>query len=117
MLKRIVFISFFLSLMFLGCHKDNAVEPFNYDKDVPVWLKAKISLMSSDTANFYYGTKVYRYSWNQVIIYYFSIPLSSCMYCELYDQNGNKVQIVNDAMLQDFLKNRKDEILIWQRNN
>jgi len=117
MLKRIVILSFFLSLMFLGCHKDIAVEPFNYNKDTPDWLKAKISLMSNDSSSFYTQTKVYRYIWHNEFIYHISIPLSSCVYCELYDQNGNKVQIVNDAMLQDFLKNRKDEILIWQWNN
>jgi hypothetical protein len=108
---RVIFISSLLVLLILGCRKDTSVEASN---NTPEWLEAKISLMSNDTTNYYVLTKLYRYSWNGIFLYYFYIPSSSCMYCDLYDQNGNKVQITDDAMLQDFLKNRKDEVLIWE---
>ena len=118
MLKRIIFIPGVLLFFILtSCHKDSGVGPFEYERDTPVWLKEKISDISSDTAQFYTKTKVYRYRWNESFIYHISIPLSSCVYCELYDENGNKVQITSDLMLQNFLNNRADEVLIWERKS
>ena len=115
MSKRIIFISgVLLSFIIVSCKKDSGVEPFDYARDTPLWLKEKITVMSNDTTHFYAMTKVYRYQWNAVFIYHISIPLSSCMYCELYDQNGNRMQISNDVMLQHFLGTRTGEILIWE---
>ena len=36
---KVIFISSFLFIAFLSCQKDNAVEPFSYERDTPVWLK------------------------------------------------------------------------------
>jgi hypothetical protein len=56
---KIIFISSFLFIAFLSCQKNNVVEFFNYERDTPVWLKAKIDSMSTD--NYYFNSKVYRY--------------------------------------------------------
>jgi hypothetical protein len=101
-------------LLLLSCIADEGQEPFDYARDTPSWLKEKISLMSSDTRRFYIGTKVYRYDWHRQPVYDIFIPLSSCAYCEVYDQSGNKIQFAGDAMLQDFLSNRTNELLVWE---
>jgi hypothetical protein len=105
-----VLIPFFL----FGCATDIGQEPFDYARDTPLWLKTKIAVMATDTTRFYFRTKVYRYEWHSQFVYHISIPVSSCMYCEIYDHAGNKIQIANDSMLQDFLSNRKDEVLVWE---
>jgi len=112
---KIIFISSFLVITFMSCQKDNSVEPFNFERDTPVWLKEKIDSMS--TNHEYYGTKVYRYEWNEKFTYHIMITISSCAYCELFDQSGTKIQITNDAMFSDFQRNRKNEIIIWEWKN
>ena len=106
-----VMIAFFV---LVGCNNDNGQQPFDYAKDTPAWLKEKIAVMSTDTTRFYVRSKVYRYNWNWQFVYHISIPLSSCMYCEIYDQFGNRIKFVNDAMLQNFLSTRTDEVLVWE---
>ena len=98
--------------MLLSCQKDNFAEPFNYERDTPVWLKEKIDSIS--VSHNYFGTKVYRYNWEEKIIYHIMIPISSCAYCELYDLDGNKVEIHNQDKFSDFLQNKKNETLVWE---
>jgi hypothetical protein len=40
--------------------------------------------------------------------------MSSCAYCELYDQNGIKKQFADGEEFQDFLANKTSEVLIWE---
>ena len=61
----------------------------------------------------YGGTVVYRYKWHNEYIYYIDIPISSCMYCEIYNQNGDKIQFTSDSQIQDFINNKTDEVIIW----
>jgi len=115
MLRRIILLSaLFLTIILFRCSMGGGTETFNFEKDTPVWLKEKISTISNFTGNYYDWTRVYRYEWNKSFIYLFSIPLSSCTYCELYHQDGNKVTAFNDSLLQDILQTRKGEILIWE---
>jgi hypothetical protein len=109
---RIIFVSSFLLFVLLGCKKENSVEPFNYERDTPGWLKAKIDTISNHRE--YYGTKVFRYEWNRKYVYHFQIPISSCAYCEIYNQDGNKITFSDDNVFQEFLKNKKNETLIWE---
>jgi len=108
---KVIFISSFLFVTFLSCQKDNATDPFNYERDTPVWLKEKIDSISAN--NNYFGSKVYRYEWRQKYAYHIMIPISSCAYCELYEQSGNKMKL-NSDMFADFLRNKKNEVLVWQ---
>ncbi len=62
----------------------------------------------------YFGTKVFRHEWHSDYVYYISIPISSCAYCEVYNQNGDKIHFTDDTMFQDYIDNRKNEILIWE---
>jgi hypothetical protein len=115
MLRRIPLVpAVIVFLVLVGCSNDNGQEPFDFARDTPAWLKQKIAVMSTDTTRFYARTKVYRYNWHAEFVYHISIPLSSCMYCEIYDQPGNRIQITNDAVLQDFLNTRTDEVVVWE---
>ena len=46
-------------------------------------------------------------------IYHISIPVSSCAYCELYNQDGNKMLLDNN-MFNNFLNNKKNKVLVWK---
>lgn len=108
---KIIFLSSFLFLAFLSCQ--NSVQPFNYEKDTPQWLKEKIDSMSVNPD--YFMSQVYRYEWKDKYVYHIMIPISSCAYCELYEEDGSKIQFANDAMFSDFLMNKKNKVLVWER--
>ena len=97
------------------CQEESSTEPFNYEKDTPIWLKTKIDSLSTNESNV--GTMVYRYEWVNETIYYIFIPANSCQYCFLFDENGKKIQFNNSQELIDFENNRKNEILIWEWKN
>ena len=110
-MAKIFLFSTILFIVFVSCHKDISVEPFNYERDTPAWLKVKIDSMS--TNQYYTGTIVYRYEWNKELVYHIKIPLSSCAYCELFDHNGNRIQLTEETGF-DFQENRSNEIIIWE---
>ncbi len=38
----------------------------------------------------------------------------SCMFCNVYDAKGIKIQWENES-IEDYLKNRKNEKIMWQK--
>lgn len=111
---KIIFVSSFIIFSFISCQEGNISEPFNYVSDTPSWLKDKIDNMSANPE--YFGTKVYRYVWNNKFVYHIMIPIGSCGYCELYEQSGIKINFVNDAIFEEFLENKTNETLVWEWN-
>ena len=102
-----------LTVTFLSCCSGTGSESFHYDSEPPAWLKEKIDSISSSTRHYYDWTKVYRYNFNESFIYHFSIPASSCIYCELYNQEGDRITAFNDSTLQSILNKKTGEVLIW----
>ncbi len=111
MLKTI-FLYVFLFIAFQSCQ--NSVEPQIYEKNSLQWLKVKIESLEANPD--YWGSKVYRYEYKSNFVYHIMIPISSCAYCELYRSDGSKIQFTSDGMFHDFLNNKKNEVLIWERN-
>ena len=107
---KVIFILSLIVVLLSGCKKNDIVQA---STDNPEWLKVKISTMSAD--QYYMGTKVFRYKWNGAYIYYIEIPVSSCAYCDVYDQSGNKISFTDNAIFQNFQTNRSDEVLIWEK--
>lgn len=113
MLNRILFVALIV-FTFNGCELEDITAPFNFEKDAPAWLKIKIDSLSIDP--YFYMVKVFRYEWRDKFIYYFMNPVSSCAYCscDLFDQNGNELIFSDDKILQDFIMNKKNKILVWE---
>lgn len=110
MYKKILCV-FFLTLFLLNCRGDSINAPFDFERDTPQWLKDKIEQISDD--KYYIGTTIYRYEWQDNYVYHFDIPVSSCMYCDVFNQAGIKLNFNNDEELLDFINNRKNEIVVW----
>ena len=108
MKKSILIFSF---LVLSSCQRDYGVGPSHFDGNIPAWLQTKIDSMANDRK--YLGTVVYRYEWKNEFVYHISIPISSCAFCELYRQSGERIQFANDSDLQNFLDHKKNKILIW----
>jgi hypothetical protein len=107
-MKKIA-LMFFFSMMLFSCKKgDDEKYPAN-----PDWLNDKISQM--ETADYYAGTIVYAYEWNDYYYYLISIGLSSCAMCEFYNYQGVKVEWTQEK-IDDFQKNAKRIKVVWQRD-
>ena len=106
--SRMFLILFVISFLF-GCQKDTS--PIT-NVDTPEWLKNYIEDIQ-DNPN-YLGTKIYRYEWKEKFVYHIWIPISSCAYCEIYNQKGEKISFKNDEEFQDFINKKKNEIIIWE---
>jgi hypothetical protein len=80
--------------------------------DTPEWLNSYIEGIQDNPD--YVGTKVYRYEWQENFVYHVMIPISSCAYCEVYNQSGTKIEFKDDNTFQDFLSNKKNEVIVWE---
>lgn len=105
-MKKIAFFLLF-SLILISCRKDNEEFPAN-----PDWLTDMISHMETD--DYYAGTTVYAYDWNNEYYYLISIGLSSCVMCEFYNYQGVKV-VWTQEKIDDFQKNGKRIKVVWER--
>lgn len=113
-MNKVLLLSTFLLITFLSCQKDNTASSFNYESDTPVWLQAKINSISTDIS--YRHAEVYRYEWNEELVYHIKAPLSSCFLCELYFHDGSKVELSVDEF-SNFMENKKNSVLIWEWND
>ena len=103
-----------LSVFLIACAAEDAVAPFDYERDTPAWLKAKIELISESPSSF--GATVYRYEWRGCSVYHIEISLSSCAYCELYDRDGTRLRFPDSATFEDFLANKRNQVVIWRQS-
>jgi hypothetical protein len=110
-LKKILLVFSLILILILGCNS-NVIEPYNYEKDTPEWLKEKINSIAISNMPYYHMAEVNRYKWNNDFIFQFDIPVSSCLLCEVYYYNGTKVNFANDSTVQNYLLKRTNKLLI-----
>lgn len=110
---KIVFLSSLFFLTTFSC-RNYIVESYDYDRDTPSWLKSKIDSIYNSGRNFYFGTEVNRYKWKNNLLFEFHIPLSSCSLCELYYYDGTKTYFSDDKVVQDYINNKSDKVLVWK---
>jgi hypothetical protein len=109
-MKRIVFISFLTVLCIAGCQKNRNAD----EGKMPEWAKSTIDSIS--TIEEYEGTILYRYTWNNEYVYHFEIPISTCTYCQLFNQSGIKVVFASESQFQDFLNKKTETEVLWEWN-
>ncbi|HLN21075.1 MAG TPA: hypothetical protein VK213_08305 [Bacteroidales bacterium] len=103
-MKKIAFLILF-SCLVISCEKDEKLPPN------PEWLNTLISSLESSQVP---GIVIYAYKWNEEYYYQVSNPISSCIYCEMYDYSGVKVNWT-DAEFNDFLSNGKRIKAVWEK--
>jgi hypothetical protein len=106
-MRRLIVISSFMFLLLTSCH--DTIGPFDCVTDTPAWLRVKLDSIPSLPL-----TRVYRYEWRGEYVFHVQDPISSCLYCELYDRNGTKIQLLDDETFEDFLVNKKNQTLICE---
>lgn len=89
----------------MSCEKEEKLPPN------PAWLNTMISQLESSPLP---GIVIYAFKWNEEYYYYVSNPISSCMYCEIYNYAGVKITLKDDEFL-DFTTNGKRIKAVWQK--
>ena len=106
----ILLISLFLNI---SCKKDTS--PIG-TIETPDWLLSYIEQIEDDPS--YYGAIIYLYRWKDNYYYDVFVGFRSCIVCEVYDYNGEKIVWDNESVL-DYVNNRKQVKIVWEwkRNN
>ena len=99
----LIAVTFLLSL---SCQKDEISEPV-----IPEWLKPKIE--NFEKPGQCYGCSVTRIEYNNQWYYHLYCGIWSCMYCQLYNSEGNLVSW-DQEQFNDFFRMKKNETVIWQ---
>ena len=108
-MKNIYLITFLL-LLFFSCKKEETTT----NKDIPNWLLPKIE--SLENSGQCYSCSVTRITFESEYYYHLYCGLWSCVYCQVYDKNGELVDWSN-TKFSDFLEKKTDETIIWKCNS
>ena len=102
-------ISFFVCLILLSIECPGQ-DSSDYMSDIPGWLQQRIKEMSIDEKH-YAGTKVFKYEVDGNDVFWINNPWSSCVYCELYYADGNKLDMDE---IKRFSEDKGEAVLIWE---
>jgi alpha-ketoglutarate-dependent taurine dioxygenase len=105
-MKKLVCLSLLLLLILCSCSSTAPEEEI----EIPVWLKLKTEEMNQKP--FYAMSTLHRYKWHYDYIYEFTIPVSSCIYCEVYKHTGEKIKF-DDITISDYNASKTEGKLIW----
>ncbi|MBN2664120.1 MAG: hypothetical protein JXR68_10765 [Bacteroidales bacterium] len=86
-------------------------EKISQKNSLPDWLETLTD--SLEVNDYYWGSKIYQYKLEKEYYYDLQIPISSCMYCNIYTEQGNLVNWTNKD-IEDYLENRKNELIVWK---
>ncbi|MDR3665327.1 MAG: hypothetical protein P4L35_00665 [Ignavibacteriaceae bacterium] len=110
-MMKMFFISGLFLITLIGCNS-SVVESFSFERDTPAWLKIKIDSIS--TQKYYWGTVINRYKWNNNYLFEFTIPVSSCMFCDIYFYDGTKNKFIDAKAVQSYINTRTDKVFVWK---
>ena len=95
--------TFIILLSVFSCHKK---EETIISKELPVWLKLKITELIPDQ-QMCEITDVTFIEYNGKRYYHVYCAIWSCMYCQLFDEQGNRPNWNSDGW-NDFITNEKN---------
>ncbi len=101
--RLIKFIFIFAFLVAFSCHKK---EETLVSKELPEWLQLKIAELVPDQ-KLCEITDVTFIEYKGQIYYHVYCGIWSCMYCQLFDQQGNRPNWDSDVW-QDFLAKKRE---------
>ncbi|MCX6237072.1 MAG: hypothetical protein NTY07_05840 [Bacteroidia bacterium] len=103
MRRFILLIGIFLLLSFLSCDKKDTITG---PRDFPLWLQAKITELVTPN-NICEFTDVTIIEYNGKRYYHIYAGLWSCMYCQLFDEQGNRPDW-DTSVWNDFFAKKKE---------
>lgn len=95
-----------LLFLFISCNEDETPQ-----KEIPEWIQPIIENL--DNSGECYGCSLAEINYNNKTYYHLYCSYWSCMYCNLYDSNGNTVEWETEDF-SSFLTNKSDDVVIWR---
>jgi hypothetical protein len=99
----------FLPLFFLMMMSCEVEEPV--PSELPQGVKDFITEIQKNST--YVGTRLFRYTWAGAYYYEFDIPISSCLHCHVFNEEGVKIVFSQDDLVR-FLSERGARKLMWE---
>ena len=96
----------FIFLFLISCQKEETLNP-----DIPDWFLPQIEEL--EKSGQCYGCTITQITFNSKMYYHLYCGYWSCMYCNIYDNNGKLVEWVAEEF-NNFLQNKNNEIVIWK---
>jgi hypothetical protein len=113
-MKRYIFIL----LVFAGCLSSCKDKDYYTKKDFPKWLIAKIDEIETTNSNDIAIVKIRisKGEWKDNVTYFIKNNLTSCLFCEIYYENGEKVILLDNA-ISDFSSKSENWEIIYEFGN
>jgi hypothetical protein len=110
-----------------GCGKEEKNNEMNYiqafqtklqsapltelsENSFPEWLLFKIREVENEPSSMT-GVKIFKGKWRNQVVYFVRNLLSSCVFCDIYLENGAKVELLDENDIKDFCITSKD----WEK--
>lgn len=106
MKRSVLFICIFTFLFAISCHKEAET---NVSKEIPAWLQLKIKELLPEQALCEISAVTF-IEYNGKLYYHLYCGIWSCMYCQFFDEQGNR-PVWSSEVWQDF-EAKKREILV-----
>ena len=104
-MNKIYFFAF-IAVFLLSCQKEDSS-----GNEIPDWFKSQIEQLEKSGTCF--DCSITKIVYKQEIYYHLYCRIWSCMYCNLYNSNGNLVKW-DQEKFSDFIKNKREEAVIWK---
>jgi len=111
--KAIQVMFVLLSIMIVSC--DGEGDDSEYEicgKNDPDWFISLIESLETDSTSFR-NANVAEFEYNGESLFHVMNPLSSCLYCYVYDCDGNLVEWPSVDDFQDYEQNREYIAHLW----
>gem|GEM_PF-2051680 len=76
-------------------------------EELPEWLTDKIDIMSNPQPSPFSTIQIFKGEWEMQTVYFIINPHHSCLLCEVYYEDGEKLVWSNSHAADDFLKSKK----------
>ncbi len=97
-----------ISFCFLVSCEDRSVN----EPTIPDWLKPRLEEL--ETSGVCLGCTVQRSTYNNEYFYDVYCSYWSCLYCEVYSNDGTVVEWSESFPLSDWLENRTRLLILWE---
>ena len=105
-----LYLILFLLIFIASCEKEDTP-----NIEIPDWLQPRIEEIENSEHCF--DCSLTRITYQKEYYYNIYCLYSSCAYCELYSDNGKLVREIEGFNFEDFLTNKKDEVVLWSCPN
>jgi hypothetical protein len=105
------YIFFLVTLLILSCNKEETPVAEN-----PDWLEIQIQELETNEQHCW-DCEITRYTYNNEYYYNIYCGYWSCIFCKLYNSNGQLTSEIEEFDFEEFHSSYDNETVIWSCQN